>query len=57
MSSLTHWITSSTSMGTSSGWASPLTTGERGGAAVLASDTAGGGRRLLRGFGGEPEKK
>lgn len=31
MSSLTPWITSSTSMGTSSAWASPLTTGEHKG--------------------------
>ena len=49
MSSLTHWITSSTSMGTSSAWASPLTIGERGGAAALAPDAAGGGRQLPRG--------
>lgn len=52
MSSLTHWIMSSTSMGTSLAWASPLTTGECGGVAVLASDTAGGGQQLLWGFVG-----
>lgn len=50
MSSLTHWITSLTSMGTSLAWASPLTTGEhdemggkQGRCCLLVSYTGGFG--------------
>lgn len=55
MSSLTRWITSLTSTGTSLAWVSPLTTGEydrvRGGSCLLALGTRGFGLQLCGGFG------